>query len=200
MPIMVVKDRRTKVIRARVVPRKGKHWYGIKVLSGILDSLGHKKIMFKSDQEPAIMGLKEAVKNESGLDIVAEESPEYDSQANGEVERAIQMVQGQFRAMKDGLEARYGIRFDGEHPCMPWLIAHASDTLTRFHMYADGRTGYHNWRGRPFGKEYVEFGECVMYRPPDKKGRDKFEPRWSEGVWLGIADRTMEVIIGTSEG
>ena len=146
------------------------------------------------------MGLKEAVKNESALDIVAEESPEYDSQANGEVERAIQMVQGQFRAMKDGLEARYGVRFDGEHACMPWLIAHASDTLTRFHVYADGRTGYQNWRGRPFAKEYVEFGECVMYRPPDKKGKDKFEPRWMEGVWLGIADRSMEAIVGTSEG
>ena len=39
-----------------------------------------------------------------------------------------------------------------------------------------------------------------MYNPPGRKGRDKFENRWEEGVWLGIADRTNEVIIGTSEG
>ena len=44
-----------------------------------------------------------------------EESPGYDSQGNGEVERAVQMVQGQFRAAKDGLESRYGVRFDGDH-------------------------------------------------------------------------------------
>ena len=41
MPIMVVKGRRTRIIRARVVPQKGNHWYGIKVLSGAIESLGH---------------------------------------------------------------------------------------------------------------------------------------------------------------
>ena len=200
MPILVMKDRRTKIIRARVVPQKGKHWYAIKVLSGMLDSLGYKKAIFKSDQEPAILSLKEAVKNESGVTLITEESPEYDSQANGEIEVAIQMVQGQFRAMKDGLESRYGVRFDGEHMCIPWLMAHASDSLNRYHVYKDGRTGYQNWKGKKFGKESVEFGECVMYKPPGSKGKDKFEPRWLEGVWLGIADRSLEVIIGTDKG
>ena len=28
MPIMVIKDRKTRTIRARVVPQKGGHWYG----------------------------------------------------------------------------------------------------------------------------------------------------------------------------
>ena len=32
MPILVVKDRKKKVIRARVVPQKGKHWYSVKIL------------------------------------------------------------------------------------------------------------------------------------------------------------------------
>ena len=73
-----------------------------------------------------------------------EESPGYDSKGNGEVERVVQMVQGQFRAMKDALEAMYGIRFDGDHTCMPWLVAHASDSLTRFHVYQDGKIGYQN--------------------------------------------------------
>ena len=39
-----------------------------------------------------------------------------------------------------------------------------------------------------------------MYNPPGKRGQDKFENRWEEGIWLGIADRTNEVIVGTSEG
>jgi len=43
MPIMVIKDRRTKIIRARVLPQKGNHAYGIKVLSGVIESLGHSK-------------------------------------------------------------------------------------------------------------------------------------------------------------
>ena len=102
--------------------------------------------------------------------------------------------------MKDALESRYGVRLDGDRDCIPWLVAHASDSITRFHVHPDGRTGYHNWKGRPFKKECVEFGECIMYNPPGRKGNDKFMNRWEEGVWLGIADRTNEVIVGTSEG
>ena len=35
-----------------------------------------------------------------------EEAPTYESKSNGEIEREIQANQEQFRAMKDGLEAR----------------------------------------------------------------------------------------------
>ena len=68
MPIMVVKDRRTRVIRARVVPQKGNHWYGIKVLSGVVESLGYSTVLLKSDQETSVMSLKDAVKAESRVD------------------------------------------------------------------------------------------------------------------------------------
>ena len=146
------------------------------------------------------MSMKEAVKLESGIEIVMEESPGYDSQGNGEVERAVQMVPGQFRTMKDALESRYGVRFDGTHSCIPWLMAHASDIITRFHVYEDGRTGYHNWRGKPFNKDLVEFGECVFYLRPGSRGKGKFMPRWEEGIRLGLTDKSFEVIIGTNEG
>jgi len=36
MPIMVAKDRKTRIIRARVVPQKGNHGYSIKALSGVI--------------------------------------------------------------------------------------------------------------------------------------------------------------------
>ena len=83
MPILVAKDRRKRVIRARVVPQKGSHWYGIKVGSGIVDSLGYKRVVVKSDQEPAILSLKEGIKNESAAEVTFEESPGYDSKGNG---------------------------------------------------------------------------------------------------------------------
>ena len=91
---MVIKDRKIRTIRARVVPQKGNHWYGIKVLTGVLESLGHSKIILKSDQEPARLSLKDAVKSETRINLVLEESPEYESRSNGEVERAIQKIQG----------------------------------------------------------------------------------------------------------
>ena len=124
------------------------------------------------------MALKDAVKSEVRADVVMEESPEYESKSNGEVEKAIQMVQGQFRAMKDRLESRYNQRISGEHPCVPWLIAHASDTINRYHVYEDGRTAFENWKGRRFNGQYREFGENVHYLGANSKGKDKFETRW----------------------
>ena len=127
MPVMVIKDRSTGIIRARVVIQKGSRWYSIKVLSGAIESLGHSKVVLKSGQEPALLALKDSVKSEVRADVIMEESPEYESKSNGAIERAIQTVQGQFRAMKDRLESRYNQRVNGEHPCIPWLIAHASE-------------------------------------------------------------------------
>ena len=36
-------ERGMPIIRAKLVPQKGSHWYGIKVLSGTVECLGHKR-------------------------------------------------------------------------------------------------------------------------------------------------------------
>ena len=61
-------------------------------------------------------------------------------------------------------------------------------------------TSYRRLKGRNFGKEVVDIGECVWYLKPKSKGRKKLESRWGSGVWLGIRDETNEVMIGTQEG
>jgi hypothetical protein len=35
---------------------------------------------------------------------------------------------------------------------------------------------------------------------PISRGKDKFEVRWDTGIWLGVADRSGETIIGTKDG
>ncbi len=56
------------------------------------------------------------MRRESDLEIVMEEVPVGDHQANGMAENAIKKVQGQFQVIKDALERRRGRRVDGEHP------------------------------------------------------------------------------------
>jgi hypothetical protein len=75
MPILVAVDEATEWMGAWVVPEKGEHWYAIKTLVTFVEELGYEKIVLKSDQEPAIMGLKAAVKRELSTMIVFEESP-----------------------------------------------------------------------------------------------------------------------------
>ena len=35
---------------------------------------------------------------------------------------------------------------------------------------------------------------------PNSKGKDKFEVRWDNGIWFGVADPTGEAIIATKDG
>ena len=117
-PILVIRCRNTKLTWSRVVLRKGVDPYSIKVLSDMILFTGHKRVILKSDGETSIKALKEAVKNSVNFNLGVEVSPVGDSRANGEIERAIQMEQGQFRAMKDGSESIYGVRIDGIHDCI----------------------------------------------------------------------------------
>ena len=53
-----------------------------------MDMLGHKKINLKTDQEPAILALRSAVKVEALADcIIPEASPVGESQSNGMIEQ-----------------------------------------------------------------------------------------------------------------
>ena len=97
IPIVVVKDRKTKIIRSRLVPQKGINGYAIKVGSGIIESLGHSRVIFKSDQEPSLLSLKDVVKSETRINLVLEESPEYESRAMGK-------SKGQYRQFRDSSE------------------------------------------------------------------------------------------------
>ena len=45
--------------------------------------LGYRKLIFKSDNEPAIKALKQAINNERQEEIIMEESPVGESASNG---------------------------------------------------------------------------------------------------------------------
>ncbi len=51
-----------------------------------------------------------------------------------------------------------------------------------------------------FAKPVAEFGEYVLHAPAMSAGKDKFDARWKEGVWLGIRMESGESLIGTDEG
>ena len=55
---------------------------------------GEKRVMLKSDQEPAIIKLKNVVKTESGNELAFEESPVGESKSLGRINAQIQILQG----------------------------------------------------------------------------------------------------------
>ena len=82
----------TGMVFARVVPQKGAHAYAVKRFASGVGMLAHPELILKSDGEPAIIALKQAVQRERHERIIMEESPVHDSKANGGVENAIQQV------------------------------------------------------------------------------------------------------------
>ena len=205
VPILVARDvlngnQGTGMIFAHVVPKKGVQPYAVKAFANDVALLGHPELIIKSDGEPSIEALTEAVKNERAERIVLEQSPVHESKSNGRAENTVQLVQGQVRTIKDGLESRIGVKITGDMPIVTWLVIHAARTLNRFVVVSDGKTACRRWKGKEFKRDVVEFGESVMYLKAGTRGVDKFAVRWEKGVWLGIRDETGEVIIGTNEG
>ena len=200
MPILVSRDRKSKWINAAVVPQKGNCAYAIKRLSEDVGALGYSRLVLKSDQEPAIKELKARVKMERAEDIIMEESPAYEHRANGEVERAIQTVQGQVRTLKSALEARYNSPVGQDWSVLPWMVRHAGNAINRYLRGTDGLTAYRRLKGKEFKRETAEFGEGVWYMRADIVGKAKLESRWEDGIWLGIHEASGEHIIGTKDG
>ena len=65
MPILAAVGSASDWIGAWVVPEKGAHWYAIKALVGcIIIQDTKQEVILKSDQEPAAMKLRAAVKRE----------------------------------------------------------------------------------------------------------------------------------------
>ena len=108
----------SKLTWIKVVLRKGVEPYSVKVVCDMIAFSGHRRVILKSDGESSITALKDAVKASCDVSMGVEVSPMGDSQANGDVERAIQTVQGQVRTMKSALDSN------------PWLVSYASSVVT----------------------------------------------------------------------
>ena len=201
LKVLVSRDRKRGYVCANVVPSKGDHPYVVhRVGHDLSNIMGYKRVILKSDQEPAIRKLKAAVRREYSLEIPEELSAVGDSQSNGEIEITIQVVEGQIRTLKCQLEHRIDKVIPADHALLPWLVRHAGACISRYQKGSDGLTGYRRLRGRNYDRVAIELGECVWYLLNKDQKRGKIEPRWDTGVYLGSREESNEILIGTPTG
>jgi hypothetical protein len=201
LPIQVMKDIRRGMIFSPAVPRKGlADDHGVDEIINDLDKLGVKTIILKSDGEAALKHIQEEVRRRRSEETILENSPVGDSRANGLAERAVQSIIGLVRTMKNALENRTGLKFNCDHPVIPWIVEHSCDVYNKFHVGSDGKTPYERWKGKPWNKDTLEFGELVHYKFPKKSSRGKLDDRWAEGIFLGYKWRTQEAMIAVDHG
>ena len=103
-PVLVMVDVSTGMVFANVVRRKGPDPDVIEQVMSDIEVLGHRQIIFKSDQENPAKALQREIAARRP-EMKLENSPKYHSAANGAVENAVQRVIGLVRVLKDALGA-----------------------------------------------------------------------------------------------
>lgn len=104
--VLVVKDSRSSAIFGHVVPGKGidDKRFAVDAIVANVKWLGYARVTLKSDNEPAILKLlSEALRDLriEGLEQVLEEnSPPYDPQANGSIEAGVKSLKGMLRTLR----------------------------------------------------------------------------------------------------
>ena len=126
--VLNVRDRRTQMLSAHVVPHKGMiEEHGANSLMSDLERLGYKEVILKRDGEPAMKRVQAELKRRRDDPTILENSLVGDSRANGAAERAVKAVGDHVRVLREGLQARLGVVLKGRHPVMAWLVsAHLS--------------------------------------------------------------------------
>ena len=98
---------------------------------------------------------------------MVEDTAVGESNANGRVERAIQELAGVTRTLQSAFEEGLGCEIGIRHPITPWLVRHAGQLITRYQVRDSGRTSYRMAKGRDAIQPVCEFGEMVMFSPPE---------------------------------
>ena len=113
-PHIVVKDRTSSAYFSTSLDSKTSQ-YAVAFVAGAIQELGYKRILMKSDNEPAIKRWKERVSEcLPGVECVPKEAPVGDSRANGSAENAVKQVKGQFRTLKTSTEDQYHCKIDAK--------------------------------------------------------------------------------------
>ena len=202
LAIQVARDRRTQMLFAHVVPRKGMvSEHGAVAMVKDIEKLGYKEVILKCDGEPAMKSVQEEVKRRRSDTTILENSVPGDSKSNGAAERAVKALGEQVRVLRGGLQSRLDLVIRSSHPVMTWLVQHAADCISKYQVSDDGKTAYERMKGKRFSRAAVEFGEKIHFRKSMKGQKEhKLDGKWNEGYFLGFYWRTGEAIVGTSEG
>ena len=201
LPMSAMKSHEPRMTIAHAVERKGPVDSTVRRLVPDLDWLGLRRSVFKSDQEPAILALKQAVRESMPtVQFVMEESLVEEHESNGTIEVTVREIQKQVRVMKSALEDRMKCEVPSRHPILAFLLEHTGRLMSRYQVGRDGRTAYELHADNR--RQLVEFGE-IVYSMPIRHGsarQAKLDPKWQDGAFIGIRDRSDEMLIMTPSG
>ena len=112
---------------------------------------GGRRINLKADQPESIMALNGSIARGLTGEIINEESPVDEPHRNGIMERANRQAQGMVRACSAALESSHGARALGTNHDIPWIVNHATTTISWFRLGNDGTSALQRLHGNDAG-------------------------------------------------
>ena len=162
-------DDRQSCVFGHLVPAKGVDIdkFSVDFIVGDILWTGYTKVLLKSDNEPAIFKLLVEALRElrvNGLEqVLSDNSPEYDPQANGAAESAVKSWKGMCYTHKAALEARLGMKIPVRHPLTAWLAKWSGEVQSWDVKGQEGLTPYYRIRGKPFRTRLLTLAESCRY-------------------------------------
>ena len=114
LPILVVKDERSKTLSGSFVLTKSVDGFAITFDAAPMQRKGHEKIVYRRDGEHSVVLLKKKAAQPAQVQTVLEESLVGESRSNGEIECEVKEVNGLIRSGKNDLEHKLMIDIDGK--------------------------------------------------------------------------------------
>ena len=171
--MLVGKDRRTGMVFALAVERKGAaDPHAVEQLAAWVDMLGSSQMAIRSDG-----------------------SAPRDLAGNGLAERAVELVCGMVRTLRNELEFNCQMQIPPESKTIALMIVHATTLLNLDTVGPDGKVPFERWRGRGHHMCRCVFGERVWYRVGPLADRTKADDRMEPGIFVGFRMKSSEHIL-----
>ena len=117
---------------AHVAERKGPVGSTTRQLVADLDWLGLRRMVFKSDQEPAILALKHDVRESlPRVEFVMEEGLFEEHQSDGTIEVTVREIQKQISVMQSALEERIKYEVLSSYPILAFPVGARGQVAVR---------------------------------------------------------------------
>ena len=128
---MVMVDNKTSSLHALSSEKKGVVAWVLKWTVEKVNDIGYAsvKITVRSDGEPAIVALMDALAVAPKAETAAIRSPVRGSRCNGKEERAVRTWRGQFVAIKDHVETMTKQEIPADSKILTWLVVHAAVSM-----------------------------------------------------------------------
>ena len=141
--VPLVVDSSTGYLGATDVDHKvGSSGFAAKWMATWLVATGYTRVKVQSDAEQSIELLPKAVKSICTADLIVQRAPVKSHQSQGHVERAVRLVENQYRALLYDVQERTRVEIDPISAASAWVLGHAVWLLNRYQPHTGGATSF----------------------------------------------------------